>query len=88
MTITGKRACSALTTYFLLSDFNYRGTLFSIFTTLLYHKVLINNKTGQDTEQDNQTKLLVEQFEYMLTHYFYKQYYNEQCMTKTWIKVN
>ena len=73
---------------FFISDFNYRGTLFSIFTTLLYHKVLINNKTEQDTEQDKQTKLLVEQFTYMLTHYFYKQYYNEQCMTKTWIKVN
>jgi len=30
--------------------------LFSIFTTLIYHKVLINNETEQDTEQDKQTR--------------------------------
>jgi len=40
----------------ILLDFIYRGSLFSIFTTLIYHKVLINNKTEQDTEQDKQTK--------------------------------
>jgi len=34
----------------------YRGSLFSIFTTLIYHKVHINNKTEHDTEQDKQTK--------------------------------
>ena len=39
--------------------FIYRDGLFSIFTTLIYHKVLINNKTEQDTEQDKQTKILV-----------------------------
>jgi len=39
-----------------LLDFIYRGSLFSIFTTLIYHKVLINNKSEQDTEQDKQTK--------------------------------
>ena len=39
------------------------------FTTIIYHKVLINNKTEQDTEQDKQTKILVEQFTYMLTQY-------------------
>jgi len=36
---------------------------------LIYHKVLINNKTEQDTEQDRQTKILVEQFTYILTQY-------------------
>jgi len=41
-------------------DFIYRGSLFSIFTTLIYHKVLINNNTEQDTEQDKQIKLLVD----------------------------
>ena len=50
-----------------LLDFIYRGSLFSIFTTLIYHKVLINNKTEQDTEQDKQTRILVEQFTYVLT---------------------
>ena len=49
----------------LLLDFIYRGSLFSIFTTLIYHKVLINNKT----EQDKQTTILVEQFTYILTQY-------------------
>ena len=39
--------------YLLLLDFIYRGSLFSIFTTLIYQMVLINNKTEQDTEQDN-----------------------------------
>ena len=39
------------------------------FTTIIYHKVLINNKTEQDTEQDKQTKILVEQFTYILTQY-------------------
>ena len=43
----------------LLLDFIYRGSVFSIFTTLIYHKVLINNKTEQDTEQDKQTQVLV-----------------------------
>jgi len=38
----------------------YRGSLFSIFTTLIYHKVLVNNKTEQDTEQDKQTQILVD----------------------------
>ena len=39
----------------------YRGSLFSIIcTTLIYHKVLINNKNEHDTEQDKQTKILVE----------------------------
>ena len=52
-----------------LLDFIYRGSLFNIFTTLFYHKVLINNKTEQDTEQDKQTQLLVEQFTYILTQY-------------------
>jgi len=47
----------------------YRGSLFSIFTTLIYHKVHINNKTEHDTEQDKQTKILVEQFTYILTQY-------------------
>ena len=47
----------------------YRGSLFSIFTTLIYHKVHINNKIEQDTEQDKQTKILVEQFTYILTQY-------------------
>ena len=42
--------------FFILLDFIYRGSLFSIFTTLIYHKVLINNKTEQDTEQDKQNK--------------------------------
>ena len=36
---------------------------------LIYHKVLINNKTEQDTEQDKLTKILVEQFTYILTQY-------------------
>ena len=53
----------------ILVDFIDRGSLFSIFTTLIYHKVLINNKTEQDTEQDKQTKILVEQFTYTLTQY-------------------
>jgi len=53
----------------LLLDFIYRGSLFNIFTTLFYHKVPINNKTEQDTEQDKQTQLLVEQFTYILTQY-------------------
>jgi len=52
--------------YFLLY-FIYRGNLFSIFATLIYHKVFINNNTEQDTEQDKHTKLLVEQFTYILT---------------------
>ena len=52
-----------------LLDFIYRGSLFSIFTTLIYHKVLINNKTERDTEQDKQTAILVEQFTYILTQY-------------------
>ena len=43
----------------LLLYFIYRGSVFSIFTTLIYHKVLINNKTEQDTEQDKQTQVLV-----------------------------
>ena len=55
--------------YFYLLDFIYRGSLFNIFTTLIYHKVLINNKTEQDTEQYKQTKILVEQFTYILTQY-------------------
>jgi len=38
--------------------FIYRGSLFSMFTTLIYHKVLINNKTEQDTEQDTTYRLL------------------------------
>ena len=54
---------------FILLDFIYRGSLFSIFTTLIYHRVLINNKTEQDTEQDKQTKILLEQFTYILTQY-------------------
>jgi len=29
------------------------------FTTLIYHKVLINNKTEHDTEQDKQTKIQI-----------------------------
>ena len=40
--------------FIYLLDFIYRGSLFSIFTTLIYHKVLINNKTEQDKEQDKQ----------------------------------
>ena len=47
---------------FHLLDFIYRGSLFSIFTTLIYHKVLITNTTEQDTERDKQTQILVEQF--------------------------
>ena len=43
-----------------------RGSLFRIFTTLIYHKVLSNNKTEQDTEQDKHTKILVEQFTYIV----------------------
>jgi len=54
---------------FILVDFIYWGSLLSIFTTLIYHKVFINNKTEQDTQQDKQTKLLVEQFTYILTQY-------------------
>ena len=54
---------------FYLLDFIYRGRLLSIFTTLIYHKVLINNKTEQDTEQDKQTQILVDQFAYILTQY-------------------
>ena len=69
---------------YLLLDFIYRR---SVLTTLIYHKVLINNKTEQDTEKDKQTQILVEQFTYMITQYIYiyiyKQYYNEQCMMKT-----
>ena len=53
----------------ILLDFIYRGSLFSIFTTLIYHKVLINNKTEQDTEQGKQTQILVEQFTCILTQY-------------------
>jgi len=49
--------------------FIYRGSLFSIFTTLIYHKILISNKTEQDTEQDKQTQMLVEQLTYILTQY-------------------
>jgi len=52
-----------------LLDFIYIGSLFSIFTTLIYHKVLINNKTEQDTKEDKHTKLLVEQCTYILTQY-------------------
>jgi len=63
-----------------LLDFIYRGSLFNIFTTLIYNKVLINNKTERDTEQDKQTAILVEQFTYILTQYIYKHYYYEQCM--------
>ena len=55
--------------YLFLLDFIYRGSLFSKFTTLIYHKILINNKTEQDTEQDKHTKLLMEQFTYILTQY-------------------
>ena len=33
-------------------DLIYRGSLLAYFTTLIYHKVLINHKTEQDTEQD------------------------------------
>jgi len=55
--------------FIYLLDFIYRGSLFDIFTTLIYHKVLINNKTEQDTEQDRQTKISVEQFTYILTQY-------------------
>ena len=51
--------------YLLLLDFIYRGSLFSISTTLIYHKVFINNKT----KKDKQTKILVEQFTYILTQY-------------------
>jgi len=57
--------------YLFLLDFIYRRSLFSIFTTLIYHKVLINNNTEQDTEQDKQTKLLVEQFTYIITQYIW-----------------
>jgi len=53
----------------LLLDFIYRGSLFSIFTTLIYHKVLIKYKTEQDTEQDKQTQILVAQFTNILTQY-------------------
>ena len=53
----------------ILVDFIDRGSLFSIFTTLIYHKVLINNNTEQDTEQGKPTKILVEQFTYILTQY-------------------
>jgi len=53
---------------FIVLDFIYRGSLFIIFTTLIYHKVLINKKAEQDTEQDKHTKILVEQFTYILTH--------------------
>ena len=38
--------------FIYLLDFIYRGSFFRIFTTLIYHKVLINNKTEQDTEQE------------------------------------
>ena len=69
--------------FLLLLDFLYRGSLYSIFTTLIYHKVLINNITEQDTEQDKHNKILVEQFTYILTQYIYIQYYNEQCMMDT-----
>jgi len=55
--------------FLLLLDFIYRGSLFSILTTLIFDKVLINNKTEQDTEQDKQTNILVEQFTYILTPY-------------------
>ena len=55
--------------YLFLLYFIYRGSLFSIFTTLIYHKLLINNKTEQNTEQDKQAKQLVEQFTYILTQY-------------------
>jgi len=53
----------------VLLDFIYRGSLFSIFTTLIYHKVLIKNKTEKDTEQDKQTQILVAQFTNILTQY-------------------
>jgi len=43
--------------FIYLLDFIYRGILYWIFTTLIYHKVLINNKTEQDTEQDKQTHI-------------------------------
>jgi len=33
-------------------DFTYRGRLVAYFTKLIYHKVLINNKTEQDTKQE------------------------------------
>ena len=55
--------------FIYLLDFIHRGSLFSIFTTLIYHKVLINNSTEQDTEQDKQTQILVEQFTCILTQY-------------------
>ena len=63
------KTISAENTRLHLFIFIYRGSLFSIFTTLIYHKVLINNNTEQDTEQDKQTKLLVEQFTYIITQY-------------------
>jgi len=44
--------------FIILLGFIYRGSLFSIFLTLIYHKVLINNKTEQNTEQDKQTKIM------------------------------
>ena len=62
---------SAWQIYLFLLDFIYRGSLFSIFTTLIYHKVLINNKTEQDTKQDKQTNILVEQLTYILTWYIW-----------------
>ena len=55
--------------FFILWDFIYRGSLFSIFTTLIYHKVPINNNTEQDTEQDKQKIILMERFTYILTQY-------------------
>ena len=36
--------------------FIYRRSLLTYFTTLIYHNVLINNKTEQDTEQDTAYK--------------------------------
>jgi len=62
---------SAWQIYLFVLDSIYRGSLFSIFTTLIYHKVLINNKTEQDTKQDKQTNILVEQLTYILTWYIW-----------------
>jgi len=53
----------------LLLDFIYRGSLVSIFTTLIYHKVLINNKTEQYTEQDKQTNCSFDSEYFLISRY-------------------
>ena len=75
--------------FLFLLDFIYRGSLFSIFTTLIYHKVLINNKTEQDTEQDKQIQILVELKIYISKMFNSERYgnFNNQLLPCIYVEV-